>query len=272
MNKETIVGIIADRLKHDSDVLRADFNQRSSVNTRYVIVDDLLPDKIGTQIYNAFPDNSQMRLMESFREKKYTSKSLDKMDPIIAAVTFAFQAPDVLRQVEIITGFRGLEADPRLYAGGISAMANGHYLNPHIDNSHDSDRKLYRALNLLYYTTPGWSAEDGAAFELWDPELKQRVEIPSKFNRLLIMETNRTSWHSVSPVKADGRRCCVSNYYFSAASPEGTDYFNVTEFQGRPEQPIRRMVSGADRMLRTFVRKIIKEGVVKEDVYKGGRP
>ena len=32
-------------------------------------------------------------------------------------------------------------------------MPQGNYLKPHLDNSHDRDRKRYRVLNLLYYVT-----------------------------------------------------------------------------------------------------------------------
>ena len=93
-------------------------------------------------------------------------------------------------------------------------MAPGHFLNPHIDNSHDGDQKNYRVLNLLYYITPGWRSENGGNLELWDQKVTKPVEIPSLFNRLVLMSTNDKSWHSVNEVKADSRRCCISNYYF----------------------------------------------------------
>jgi Rps23 Pro-64 3,4-dihydroxylase Tpa1-like proline 4-hydroxylase len=36
------------------------------------------------------------------------------------------------------------------------AMSKGAYLRPHLDNSHDKNRKRYRVVNLLYYVTPDW--------------------------------------------------------------------------------------------------------------------
>ena len=53
-----------------------------------------------------------------------------------------------------------LEFDETLYAGGISLMKNKDFLNPHLDNSHDKDKKKYRRLNLLYYVTPDWKYEN----------------------------------------------------------------------------------------------------------------
>ncbi len=267
--KEQITSIIVERLRRDAEKLREEFLNPREVQTRFAAVDDILPPEIARDIYGAFPDFEVMRLLSSFREKKYTSKSLDKMQQLISDAIFAFQAPEVIREVEIITGMPDMVGDPHLYAGGISTMVKGHFLNPHIDNSHDSERKLYRALNLLYYTTPDWSLESGGNLELWDEKVKRRVEIPSYFNRLVIMETNSLSWHSVNEVRAEGKRCCVSNYYFSPHPPGGKDHFHVTYFQARPEQSLRRLITLADSSVRTLVRKVVKQGLGKNDLYQG---
>ena len=210
-----------------------------------------------------------MRLMKSFREHKYTSKSLASYDPVIADITFAFQDKRVIDKVAELTGIRDAVGDPHLYAGGISAMERGHFLNPHIDNSHDGDQKNYRVLNLLYYITPDWRSENGGNLELWDKGVTTPVEIPSLFNRLVLMTTNDKSWHSVNPVKADGARRCVSNYYFSPRSPNGYETTHVTYFMARPEQKLRRIVTKLDSNLRTALRKLKKEGFAKKDVFEG---
>ena len=156
-----------------------------------------------------------------------------------------------------------MKPDDHLYAGGISLMAQGNFLNPHLDNSHDKDRGLYRVLNLLYYVTPDWSHEQGGNLELWDqgPKEPQR-EITSQFNRLALMATHEKSWHSVSEVTVDRARCCVSNYYFSAQPLEDHEYFHVTSFRGRPEQPVRDLVLQGDGALRQGIRKVFKKGIV----------
>lgn len=270
--RDRLVQIIVERLRRDAEKIRKDFHQAKGVQTRYAAVDDILPPEVGREIYESYPDVEAMRLLSTFREKKYTSKALDKMKPLIADAIFAFQAPEVIREVESITGMKDLVGDPHLYAGGISAMVKGHFLNPHIDNSHDSEQKFYRALNLLYYTTPDWSQEWGGNLELWDTKVKQRVEIPSVFNRLVIMETNSLSWHSVNEVRAEGMRCCVSNYYFTPHPPGGEEHFHVTFFQGRPEQKVRRLITYADSSLRMLLRKVVKQGLAPKDVYEGPRP
>lgn len=261
--------LIAAKLRANLDPLRRQFERPRIGRTRYAVQDDLLPVELARDIHAAFPAPERMRLMSSFRERKYTSKSLETMAALMHDALFAFQAPAVIAAVAGITGLRDMVGDPHLYAGGISAMTRGHFLQPHIDNSHDGEGKLYRVLNLLYYVTPGWSAEAGGSLELWDEAVRTRVEIPSVFNRLVIMETNRTSFHSVNAVRADGARCCVSNYYFSPHPPDGIDGSHITFFQARPEQPLMRLVSTADGYARSVVRFIFRRGLAKKDVYGG---
>jgi Rps23 Pro-64 3,4-dihydroxylase Tpa1-like proline 4-hydroxylase len=264
--------MVANRLKQDAQALRAQFAKPSIGNTRACVLDDVLPVATAEAIYRAFPRNQDMRLMDTFREQKYTSKSVERMDPLIHDALFAFQAPQVIEAVTAITGLRDMVGDPSLYAGGISAMTEGQFLDPHIDNSHDGEGRLYRVLNLLYYVSPGWRAENGGNLELWDEKVKQRLELPSLFNRLVIMQTDRTSWHSVNRVRVQGKRCCVSNYYFSPHSPNGVEVTHITFFQGRPEQPLRRFLATADGYARTLVRKLVKRGLGRQDVYRGGPP
>jgi Rps23 Pro-64 3,4-dihydroxylase Tpa1-like proline 4-hydroxylase len=267
---EQLSGLVAGKLRANAARLRADFATPSIGKTRVAVLDDVLPVELARRIHAAFPPVANMRLMASFREQKYTSKSLERMDPLMHDALFAFQAPEVIAEVSAITGFRDMIGDPQLYAGGISAMTSGHFLNPHIDNSHDGEGHRYRVLNVLYYVTPDWRAENGGNLELWDEAVRERLEIPSLFNRLVVMETNPTSYHSVNRVRADGARCCVSNYYFSPHSPSGREVFHVTSFQARPEQPVMRLLSRADGYARTLVRRIFRRGLGKKDVYRGG--
>lgn len=266
--RDTLVSLICDRLESELEAFKNRFrNSAKGVTCRYLAIDNLLPKNIAHEIAEKFPEPQKMRLMTSFREKKFTSKQLQEFDPIISDITFAFQDPRVIALVEKITGMRKQLPDPHLYAGGLSAMSQGHFLNPHIDNSHDSKREHYRTLNLLYYISPDWKDEDGGHLELWDKKVKCPLVIHSFFNRLVLMETHKTSWHSVCTVKRDGVRRCVSNYYFSENSPDGSDYFHITAFSARPEQKVRRVIARLDNIARTAVRKIVKYGLGKRDLF-----
>jgi len=61
----------------------------------------------------------------------------------------------------------------------------------------------------------------------------------------------------------------VSNYYFSDISPDGDEYFHVTSFLGRPEQPVRRYLGVLDNGLRNLVSRILKIGRGKNLINKG---
>ena len=253
-NKEYYAERIADCIIRNKDSLSEQWNNPKGTPTRHFFVDNLLSEEDVAQIYEAFPQDSSIWVQQqSFREQKKTFAKLDSIDPCIAACTDAFHSDNVLKAIAETTGLTELEADPELYAGGISMMGLQDFLNPHIDNSHDATRKRYRRLNLLYYITPDWSQNNGGNLELWNEQVTQPKVIASKYNRLVVMETNKYSWHSVQPVSIDENRCCISNYYFSKGSPEKQDYYHVTSFLGRPQQKMRRIWGRIDNFIRQMI-------------------
>ena len=262
MNRTEIADLIVSQIEKQTDLLRSSYFDSRPI--QYFIIDDLLPSELAHRIHNAFPNSNAMRIKRSLRELKYIAAQMDRHDPLLEEVIYAFQDKRIVNLVQQITGLEELEPDEQLYAGGISMMAKGHYLNPHIDNSHDKSRERYRLLNLLFYVTPHWELKNGGNLELWPdgPTGKQTI-VESRFNRLVVMATHRSSWHSVSPIVVDQARCCVSNYYFSQRSPESTEYFHVTSFRGRPEQRLRDILLRVDIALRSGLRKLFPKGAVE---------
>jgi Rps23 Pro-64 3,4-dihydroxylase Tpa1-like proline 4-hydroxylase len=234
---------------------------------RSFVLDDLLPAGEAQALYQAFPGPDQMMRRHDLRESKYVSAQLDRHAPALEELTFAFQDVQVVALLAEITGIDELEPDPLLYAGGISAMTWGVFLNPHLDNSHDGGRQRYRVLNSLYYLTPDWREQWGGNLELWDSGLHGPPRtIASRFNRLVLMETNRRSWHSVSPIVHEGRRTCVSNYFFRRRPVGSEDYFHATSFRGRPGQWARDLLLRADNRLRTSILKVVR--IPTRHIYK----
>lgn len=263
MDRREIADLILTRMAPNREALKKEFRQSGRIRSCYV--DDLLPERLARHIFTVYPSPDAMMLRKNLREVKYVAAQANLFDPILQEVIFAFHDPRLVELFCGITGIPGMAPDDRLYAGGISLMSNSHFLNPHLDNSHDRDRKLYRVLNLLYYVTPDWTQESGGNLELWDDGRKSGPrELVSRFNRLVVMETNRSSWHSVNKVCAThAPRCCISNYYFSATPPESCDYFHVTTFRGRPGEPVRDVLLKCDAVLRTLVRRFFKKGLTE---------
>lgn len=270
MDRKEIADLITQRLRTEFSAAHEGFAS-SDPEIGYFVVDDLLPTELAHRIFSCFPSGKDMRLKKSLREYKYIAAQMDMYDPILEEAIYAFQDPRVVELVSGITGIDRLEPDENLYAGGISLMGNKHFLNPHLDNSHDKDRNRWRVLNLLYYVTPEWALENGGNLELWpDGPTGKQLVVESRFNRLAVMATHRSSWHSVSRVRTDKNpRCCVSNYYFREQSLRPNESFHVTSFRGRPEQPVRDLVLRADIALRSTIRKVFKKGIVENPhVYK----
>jgi Rps23 Pro-64 3,4-dihydroxylase Tpa1-like proline 4-hydroxylase len=213
-------------------------------------VDEVLPAAWLREVAAAFPPPQQLLVKRSWREHKRVGVAVERYAPCIGDLLFAFQDAAVIAAIAAATGIAGLEADPSLYASGISVMGRDDFLNPHLDNSHDGDQRRYRVLNLLLYAAPDWDPADGGNLELWQHPAGQPHTIEARFNRFVVMETGPGSWHSVSRVRCDRPRLCISNYYFAATSSVGRDYRHVTTFAGRPEEPLKRVVLAADGMAR----------------------
>lgn len=269
MKRQDYSAIIYQNILDNKQTLKQQYESSKS-GIGYFYLDNLLPEELALEICNAFPEAKDMVLKKSIREDKYVAAQMNLYNPLLEEIIYAFQNAKIVDLVAEICGLKGAIPDENLYAGGISMMGHKQFLNPHLDNSHDKDRKLWRILNLLYYVTPEWEEAYGGNLELWPDGLKNpQITIHSKFNRLAVMATHNRSLHSVSPVTYTGYRCCVSNYYFSHNPVHDDDTFHVTSFRGRPENKLTDKILQADAWLRMGIRKIFKKGIVENPhVYK----
>ncbi|MBX3464826.1 MAG: 2OG-Fe(II) oxygenase [Planctomycetes bacterium] len=254
MTRAQFASAIERRLDDEAARLAAEFAR--SRPTRHFVVDDLLPAPWLQAVAAAFPAPDQLLPKRSLRERKRVGVAVERYAPIVGDLLYAFQEPRVLAAIARLTGIEGLAADPTLYASGISVMGRGDFLNPHLDNSHDGDQQRYRVLNLLLYVAPDWPTGAGGDLELWEWPRRIAQTIAPVGGRLVVMETGPGSWHSVSRVRADARRLCVSNYYFAARSGSGRDYRHVTTFAGRPEEPVKRVVLAANAVARNLLGRV----------------
>lgn len=264
-----IAELIYAKIKGNQSALTLAY-QASEGQIGYFFIDELLPVNLAQKCFEVFPKLADMRCLKSLREYKHVSAQMDKHDSLLEKVIYAFQDPKIVRLIGEICKIDTLYADDSLYAGGLSLMAKDNFLHPHLDNSHDAERQRWRILNLLYYVTPNWKAENGGHLELWpNGPKKEPIILESKFNRLVVMATHDRSWHSVNKVTVDGNRCCISNYYFSDEPLKSTDRFHVTKFRGRPEDTFTNIVLDLDAELRMFVRRMFKYGIRKNPhIYK----
>lgn len=269
MRRENFADLILQKIKDQKDTIKQQYHT-SKNKIGYFWIDDVLPKDLALEINENFPSKDEMVLKKSLKEDKYIAVQMNQYHPILEEIIYAFQDERIVSLIAEICDIKQPIPDSSLYAGGLSMMGNKQFLQPHLDNSHDAKRELWRVLNLLYYVTPDWREEYGGNLEIWPNGLKnEQITIFSKFNRLAVMATHNESLHSVSPIKYEGFRKCVSNYYFSKEPLRETDSFHVTSFRGRPEQKVLDQVLQVDNALRMGVRKVFKKGVVENPhVYK----
>ncbi|RCS26635.1 2OG-Fe(II) oxygenase [Polaribacter sp. WD7] len=259
--RKEIAELIVENLQKNKESLQKQFLETKK-DIGFFYLDNLLPDDLCSEIHQKFPELSEAEKKKDLREFKHIAYQMNKYDKLLEEVIYAFQEENVVRLISGICEIKKPLPDENLYAGGLSLMAKDNYLNPHLDNSHDKDRNLWRVLNLLYYVTPNWSLENGGNLELWPNGIKNNpLVLTSKFNRLIVMATHQHSWHSVNKVVIDRVRCCVSNYYFSKTPLLKEDKFHVTLFRARASEKGKDILLKIDNFVRSSVRKVLKKGV-----------
>jgi Rps23 Pro-64 3,4-dihydroxylase Tpa1-like proline 4-hydroxylase len=259
--KNKLVETILSKLKSNKEVLKK--NWENSTPVKHFFLDDVFDSETVQKLAVEFPKWENLIQRDSIRERKKVGVDLDSFHKILSDFQYCFLDENLLSEIEQITSIKNLIIDPSLYASGVSVMAENDFLNPHLDNSHDGDRKAYRVLNILFYCSINWEIENGGNLELWSEDLKEKKLIHSKFNRLVVMETNQKSWHSVNKILINKQRNCISNYYFSTKSPAKENYFHVTSFRGRPEEFYKNILLQLDSLGRNFIRKLFPNGILK---------
>jgi Rps23 Pro-64 3,4-dihydroxylase Tpa1-like proline 4-hydroxylase len=263
MEKKQIVNLIIDRFS--KPIIKKEKGQ-----FKYWIIKDLLPNDLAYDIAKSFPNEDILRKRDSLREYKRVGVDFEAYHPIMEKITYAFHDPKVVDLVSKITGFKGLVPDNELYAGGLSSMSKNSFLNPHLDNSHNDNKSMYRVLNLLYYVSKDWKLEYGGNLLLFPKGMNKLPKtILSEFNSLVLMETNNFSYHGVTKVKHDEPRRCVSNYYFSLNSTNGKKYNHVTSFFAFQNETVFKKISlSLDRSIRGFLSKFYKKITSHENWHK----
>lgn len=273
MNRKDISELITKRLSEiNVNLLKKKYENSGLIN--HLVVDDLLPKEIASKLSLIFPKEKELKYLNGLQEKKYVGVYFTEEQKLIEECLFAFQEENVVKIIGKITSIKDLIGDPDLYAGGVSSMSKGCFLNPHIDNSHDGNFKNYRRLNLLYYTNSSWNPKnDGGELVLYPRGIKnEEIKISCDFNRLVIMRTDNRSLHGVKKIISnDLSRKCISNYYFSENSPSGKKYYHSTSFLGFKNEFIKGPLLILNALFRTSAKKFIYKMTKKSITTKSHR-
>jgi hypothetical protein len=130
-------------------------------------------------------------------------------------------SPEVISQVEEITGHRNLFVDPDCnMLEGMHHNSPESNLGMHRDGLWNKKAQGFRVLNFILYLNPEWKEGNGGEISLWDRETKtQGAEYQPLFNRTIIMACHWDTIHTVWPVKNIDRNS-LAIYYYVRTSPD----------------------------------------------------
>jgi hypothetical protein len=205
---------------------------RSNAPTPHITIDNFLRPEVAARIAEGFPTLDQMPTI--FREPMSYKGQLSDIDrhwPRFSPVFRTLQSDEFRQFIGCISGIDRLLPDPMLAGGGLHQSPRSGFLDLHVDaNYHPFDKSLHRRVNIIIYVTPNWREEWGGQLEFWSdrrhkPDQLANGVVPV-FNRAIIFNTTRTSWHGVSAVSCpEGiARRSLALYYYTHDRPTSEVY------------------------------------------------
>lgn len=227
---------------------------RAALPYPHLILDGYFRPEALRRVLAEFPgEGGAWRRYRHYNENKAAITDFQALGAATQALIGELSTPEFLRELEALSGVGGLLADPSLDGGGLHETRPGGYLNVHVDFlSHAKNKRWSRQINLLLYLNEDWPDAYGGFLELWDREVRRcAAKIPPLFNRMVIFQTVRNSFHGVpDPVRCpEGRtRKSLALYYFR---DEGrVCKLESTNYRPRPQDRLHeRALIAADRML-----------------------
>jgi hypothetical protein len=217
---------------------------RAAGPTRFFVIDNFLKTDFAREAGAAFPSFEEGRqLGRQFRwvnedVKVQVTDSARFAEPI-ALLNDVLASPELLDTISKITGMAGLLADPELAGGGMHIMGRKGHLDVHVDFNLLQDRGLHRRFNIIVYLTEDWDEAWDGSFELWDPDVKERLaEFLPLFNRCVVFNTTEQSFHGVRRIRcpAGVTRKPFASYYYTSEPPQGRDgESHDTTYRPRPQ-------------------------------------
>lgn len=210
----------------------------------HVVLDRFLPEKYANNILKKFPDQrSKIWLDWKKRDTIHQPKKqgighasrLDDVSPHLINMLSTFNSYPFLNFLEKLTGIEKLLPDPYFHGGGLHQILSGGKLAVHTDFNDLKNINLYRRINVLFFLNKNWKKEYNGELELWNKELsKCEKSIPPSFNRLVIFNTNKISFHGhPKPLNTPPNvtRKSLALYYYTALPSPGEIYDGKTDWQ-----------------------------------------
>jgi Rps23 Pro-64 3,4-dihydroxylase Tpa1-like proline 4-hydroxylase len=260
--RRDIEQMIVARIDAEGDRLAAEFAETHRGGCGITFLDDALPQTLCREIAATIPDLEVMVRRRSLGERKYCLAQTRGMDARLQACVAAFASKAVADKAGFVFDLGRVVPDSVLYNGGLTVMTPGDFMRPHLDNSHNLDRRRRRRLVVLYYCSADWSAQSGGSLSIWSRSPLRRVKVvPFAPNRLVFMEVGDGAWHSVDPISGDANRVNITTYFYDA--DETVQPVRLTRFMGWPGEPVAQTILEGQFRLRMLAQRLGAGRLVK---------
>ena len=188
------------------------------------VIDNFFDIKIAQSLEKSFTAIKQedWHHYKNLLELKSTCNSWNFFDENFYTIFTSLCSNDILSFFREISCYPNLEPDYGLHGGGLHVHGPGGKLNQHLDYSIHPKLGISRRLNIIVYLTEFWQKSWGGDLGLWSHDSKNKSpdklikSIEPFFNRAIIFDTSKNSWHGLSSsVKCpeDKQRKSIAMYY-----------------------------------------------------------
>jgi len=200
------------------DELKA--NYINALPYEHVIINNFFDEEFAEKVYEMLPnqpDDTWWKYDNPF-EGKALFNSFNPDDPLKKVIDQLY-SPEMMRNMEKITGIEGLEPDPHLNAGGLHYYTRNDLSGIHLDYTIHPLSGKQRSVSIMIYLTKGWDPSWGGQLSLWNEDITQRTLVDhSLWNTAVIFRTSGLAYHGFpEPIKcpAGMYRKVIGVYYMT---------------------------------------------------------
>jgi hypothetical protein len=254
LSQESWIDMIVIKLYEEAEAIRAQWADSSVTQTRHFVLDGLIESSdLIRSMHEAFlrkPEHFSVR--DSIWQRRKTYAGPADCDPVLVGLANAFSDPKVAAVFSYLLDLDPISADPGAVGGELVLMGRGYHASPFIDASHSHCGSKIRRLKLFYFASPDWEENKGGILEIWDRKIASAKSIVPAADRLVVMETSETSWHSLGTAIADRQLCFLTKSYFSDTGGKQRKAY-ASRFSGRPGEKGKRILGYTGGAIRNLL-------------------
>ncbi len=163
----------------------------------HIIIDNLLDEDLLKQALQSIKQiPHHLWKQEDHREqvfKRWIQSPALLPSPAKDILTW-MNSEEMIGFISTLSDIPALIPDHQYNGGGLHNVLPGGHLGIHYDFNYLPGTRYRRKINALLYMNAGWQDDWGGFLELWN-EKECLVKIKPQFNRLVIFNTDETSYH-----------------------------------------------------------------------------